>query len=134
LCDDFPPYETTKLSQANFQIDASVLSLYGQATGRLTSAFVSTDKGFQSSNAGAMNKLLLIWQTIPDDTSVYVIDADSELAALTRQCAGIYINLNNDDNHVIERVCEQLQDFTACAADQVLTGPFAEVVVCGFVL
>lgn len=80
-------------------------------------------------------KLLLIWQEIPDNTKVYVFKTDTHAAQLARQCAGIYINGSwLKANHPIHELYELLEHNTALNPDEIITGNFSEVVICGFIL
>ncbi len=83
----------------------------------------------------ADEKLLLIWEEIPDNVKAYVLDADSPPAKLARQSAGDYINVGDlDEDHAIWALSEALDNVESVEPTEVLKGPFAEVVVCGVVL
>jgi hypothetical protein len=83
----------------------------------------------------AAEKLLLIWEEIPENVKAYVLDVDSPEAELARLSAGGYINVTDfDADSPIVLLKADLAKIEGVEPEKVLVGPFAEVVVCGIVL
>ena len=81
--------------------------------------------------------LLLVWEMVPEDVDCYILDNASEQAQWARESAGKYINYGDIPNdHSIYKLNDWLQADEAknCLRDneKPISGPFSEVVVCGF--
>jgi hypothetical protein len=80
-------------------------------------------------------KLLLLWDDMGGSLKAFVFDAASEEAALARASVGLYINSDDiDEDHPIEQLSEAIcnERWSELDASAVLSGPFDEVVICGF--
>ena len=82
-------------------------------------------------------KALIIWEEVPEQTSFIVIDCDSEIHAIAREAAGYYVNA--EDNDAVHKLSEMLHDvpysdLLFSTEKRPIFGPFAEVIVCGFVM
>jgi hypothetical protein len=82
----------------------------------------------------ADEKILIVWENIPDDTFLYVVDADSDVGRLALKCPGKFINVDEGDEKNINALYEILNEMGHTNIDAVLDGPFSKVVVCGFIL
>lgn len=81
------------------------------------------------------DKLLLIWELVPEETQLYAFDAASDIAEIARNAAGKYINQNNEEGDAVEQLSERLADYAHCRLDDNhVKGLFSEAVVCGFML
>jgi hypothetical protein len=79
--------------------------------------------------------LLLIWDDTAESLRAFVFDASSEYAAWARASAGLYINSDDiPEDHPLELLSTAIRndEFTPLETKAALTGPFDEVVICGF--
>jgi hypothetical protein len=80
-------------------------------------------------------KTLLLWNAVPERVTAYLLEPGSKLAELAKQSAGKYINsVDIEDGDPIEQLNDQLEAMEGIETDVVLTGPFDNVIVCGFIL
>ncbi len=87
-------------------------------------------------------KVLLIWEEVPDYTKMYELDAGSEEARLAVLSANKYINSDDlPDDHPIFKLNELLEKLTPSygrnvedAPTGVIYGPYKFIVFCGFYL
>ncbi|MDR3502977.1 MAG: hypothetical protein P4L79_10365 [Legionella sp.] len=81
-------------------------------------------------------KLLLVWESVPETTEVYVLDVDSEIGQAALGSAGLYINGWEEipEDSPINTLNELLVNEESLSTDYVITGPFEKVVVCGNIL
>ena len=77
-------------------------------------------------------KVLLIWNSVPEKTEGYILTG--EVADIALQCAGIYFNMSDTEGHPIEKLSEMLLDIIPLCTSEVLEGPFSKVVVCGWIM
>ena len=84
-----------------------------------------------------MNKLLLIWEMVPDEVKMFSIEEGTQLANLAEQSAGLYINGDEiEETHAIFELNELLEHMEIAGERKtgVVTGPFTRVIICGFLL
>lgn len=84
-----------------------------------------------------MNRLLLIWEMVPDEVKMFSIEEGTELASLAEQSAGLYINGDDiEETHAIFKLNELLLEIEDASTREtgVVTGPFTRVIICGFLL
>lgn len=85
----------------------------------------------------ANGKTLLIWEEVPETTKVFVLDSDSQAADLARQSAGKFINSNDvEEGDPIELLSEWIgaNSPTDIGIEAPISGPFDQVIVCGFLM
>jgi hypothetical protein len=79
---------------------------------------------------------LLIWSNFPESTYAYKVTGHAEVLAL--QSAGLYINSSETAGTAVEELCtllgndERNEEFTQLD-DEVVMGPFENVVMCGII-
>lgn len=79
-------------------------------------------------------KLLLIWEMFPEENEFYILQKNSELANLARNCNGLHINGDDlEENHEIFKLSELLLE------EEKIQTPIenifiTEVVSCGWFL
>jgi len=57
-----------------------------------------------------MTKLVLIWNCIPDDVTIYLVEVDSAIGRLAVESAGFYINSDNlDEDHPIFKLNDMIE-------------------------
>lgn len=78
-------------------------------------------------------KTLIIWQTIPDTTECYLIENNPRVHQLAVQCAGVYINCNDEDEHPIHELYEKLPYLPKTSSNEVIRDDIDTVVICGFI-
>lgn len=80
-------------------------------------------------------KVLLVWQLIPDETKLYEFDANSDMAKLAMASAGKYINSDDfADDDAIFTLENNLDGVEPLINQHMATGNYRTVVLCGFVL
>jgi hypothetical protein len=83
------------------------------------------------------DKLLLIWEEVPEKTTLFVLDSASEQAGWARESAGLFINCSDiAEDHSIEKLSDWLgeqKEVEPLSIEAVAEGPFKQVVVCGIV-
>jgi hypothetical protein len=86
-------------------------------------------------------KLLLIWQNVPEETKLHVIERGTPQAKLARASNEYYINGDDlEDDHPIYALSEWLRSDEGRESEiemqkgESLRGRFSEIVVCGFFL
>lgn len=80
--------------------------------------------------------LLLIWEEVPETTKYYQFDIDSPIARLALRCAGAFVNsVATPDDHPVHELSEMLnQSHGSDDISKPIQGPFATVVICGFIM
>jgi hypothetical protein len=76
-------------------------------------------------------KVLLVWEEVPENTKFYVLEG--ETAELALQCAGQFVNSNNESDDV-DRLSVIIDSLPSFSADSPIDGPFDKVVVAGFMM
>lgn len=80
-----------------------------------------------------MSDLLLVWEMVPEATTLYVIPEGSDMAEMAVASAGKYINGDDlPDDHAIFKLSERLEDYPHLPDGGMAEGPFSKVIVCGF--
>lgn len=82
-------------------------------------------------------KVLLVWQLIPDQTQLYEFDANSDMAKLAIASAGQYINaLGVANDAAVHRLSDAIDadKVTPLPSEDIATGLYRTVVLCGFIL
>jgi hypothetical protein len=85
----------------------------------------------------ADEKILIVWENIPDDTLLYAVDANGDVGKLAVTCANKFGNSDGnteDDDANILNLCGMLAEIEHYGIEKVIEGPFARVVVCGWII
>ena len=80
--------------------------------------------------------ILLVWENVPEDTDLYTIEEDSEVAGWIDSCAGVYINACNtpEQDANIDRLSDWIEKQDKLPNGYLAIGPFSKVIVCGLIM
>lgn len=80
-------------------------------------------------------KILLIFEFVPEERKPYIIDADSGIGRTAIASAGQYINsVDTPDDAPVHQLSEMLEGMQSIDPKKPITGPFSAVVICGFIM
>ena len=81
-----------------------------------------------------MANMLIVWEGDPSERKCYIVDAGSAIADLARGSGNVYIGSNDNPDDAIHELNDELAGLTPVDEEGHLTGPFGEVVFCGYVM
>ena len=84
-------------------------------------------------------KILLVWEEIPEKTTLFVLDASSEIAEIALASCGKYINADDvAEGDPVDQLNNRLGNDSGIISKhvdgEVVEGPFSKVTVCGFLV